>query len=66
MRRERHMREERDTRRERHEKRGRDGERGSDYLQMLPCERSKRSRVYIQNARVLCDTGVLKVHTGAL
>ena len=29
----------------------------------LPCVRSKRSRVYLQNARVTKDTGVLNVHT---
>ena len=29
----------------------------------LPCVRSKRSRVYFQNARVTKDTGVLNVHT---
>ena len=28
----------------------------------LPCVRSERSRVYFQNARVLCDTGALKPH----
>ena len=59
---ERRMRGERDEkRRERHE-----GE-------TLRCARStrfrvyvqKRSRVYFQSARVQCDTGVLKVHTGA-
>ena len=31
----------------------------------LPCVRSKRSRVYFQNARVTKDTGVLNVHTRA-
>ena len=29
----------------------------------LPCVRSKRSRVYLQNARVTKDTGVLNAHT---
>ena len=29
----------------------------------LPCARSKRSRVYLQNARVTKDTGVLNEHT---
>ena len=50
------MREERERREERDEQRGRDA---------LPCVRSKSFHVYVQNARVLCDTGVLKVHTGA-
>ena len=55
----RHMREERDTRREGREKREREREsEGATTFTTFP-------RVYIQNARVLCDTGVLNVQTGA-
>ena len=57
---------ERHERREGHEKRGRhEKSEGATTFKTLPCLRSKRSSVYIQNARVLCDTGDLKVHTGA-
>ena len=66
MRRDRDTRGERQTREQRERlERGRYGERGRDYLQNVLCVRSERSRVYFQNARVLCGTGVLKVHTGA-
>ena len=47
----------------RHEKRRRDSPVYT--FKRLPCVRSKRSRAYLQNARVQCDAGVLKVHTGA-
>ena len=35
------------------------------HFKTLPCVRSKRSRVYFQNASVTQDTGVLMAHTGA-
>ena len=57
---ERRTRGERHMRGERHKKRATREERERwKARERLP---SKRSRVYVQNARVLCDTGVLKVH----
>ena len=53
-------REEKDRERHEKKKRGRHEriETREEKRETLPCVRRKRSRVYVQNARVLCDTGV--------
>ena len=53
-----------ETERRKKERRERDRQRDS-LPETLPCVFSKRSRVCRQNARVLCDTGVLTAHSGA-